>query len=234
MAASLYDAAKVTGIAVPETIHVPPGISLASKGAPVAVFSGPARQHIPDADFASGDTDITYGKTGRIGLAGISGQVRHLFTPPARIDPVSPRHVNAAVLYSVGAIVVVNLFLLWLSGIFGWKVFGHAWPLEIAAVGVLLSALMAALAVPWLLIPAGILMGNALLFSYFALTGWWSHWTFLWPLEPLLVGLSIVAPFLLVRQGPRGNWLARRIGLAFIGLAGIIFIYSVLFAVILP
>ena len=234
MAARLSDAARETGIAVPETIHVPPGISAASKAGSVAVFSGPARQHIPDAGFSSGDTDITYGKTGRAGLAGILDQVRHLFTPPAKIDQVTPKHVTAAALYSVGGIVFVNLVLLWLSGIFGGKVFGHAWPLEIAAVGVLLSALMAALAVPWLLIPAGILLGNALLFSYFTLTGWWSHWTFLWPLEPLLVGFSIVAPFLLVRQGQRGKWLARRIGLALIGLAGFIFTYSVLFAIILP
>ncbi len=93
---------------------------------------------------------------------------------------------------------------------------------------------MAALAIPWLLIPAGILMGNGLLFSYYALTGWWNLWTFLWPLEPLLVGLSIVAPFLLVRQGERGNWLARRIGLAMIGLAVIVFLFSVLFGIVLP
>jgi hypothetical protein len=95
-------------------------------------------------------------------------------------------------------------------------------------------ALMAALAIPWMLIPAGILMGNGLLFSYYALTGWWTHWTFLWPLEPLLVGLSIVAPFLLIRQGVHGNWLARRIGLAMIGLAIIIFFFSVLFGIVLP
>ena len=145
-----------------------------------------------------------------------------------------PKHVNAAVLYSVGGIIFVNMVLLWLSGIFGWKVFVHAWPMEITAVGVLLSALMAALAIPWLLIPAGILMGNGLLFSYFTLTGFWSHWTFLWPLEPILVGFSIIAPFLLVRRGPRGNWLTRRIGIVLIGSAGILFILAVLFGIIIP
>jgi tRNA A-37 threonylcarbamoyl transferase component Bud32 len=234
MALSLSAAAQETGLAVPEAIHVPPGISSASKAGAVAVFSGPARQHIPDAGFASGDTAITYGKKGRTGLAAALDQLRRLFTPPSRFEPLAPKHVAAAALYSVGGIVFVNLALLWLSGIFGWKVFGHAWPLEIVAVGVLLSALMAALAVPWLLIPAGILMGNGLLFSYFALTGWWSHWTFLWPLEPLLVGLSIVAPFLLVRQGLRGNWLSRRIGLALIGLAVLLFFLSVIFGSLLP
>jgi hypothetical protein len=124
--------------------------------------------------------------------------------------------------------------LLWLSGIFGWKVFGRGWPMEIIAVGVLLAGLMAALANPWLLIPAGIVMGNGLLFSYYALTGWWIHWRILWPLEPLLVGLSIVAPFLLRPRGPRGQWLARRVGIAMIGVAVIIFIISVFVGIILP
>jgi serine/threonine protein kinase len=236
MAEMLTAAAKETGVDVPETINIPQGISSSSsaKTRPVAVFSGPARQQIPDAGFASGDTDITYGKKARTGLTKVTDRVKELFTPPVRYDRLVPKHVTAAILYSAGGIVFVNMTLLWLSGIFGWKVFGHAWPLEIIAVGSLLSALMAALANPWLLIPAGIVMGNGLVFSYYALTGWWSHWTFLWPLEPLLVGVSIVAPFLLVRQGSRGNWLARRVGLTLIGLAVIVFLFSVLFGIALP
>jgi serine/threonine protein kinase len=235
MADNLSAAAGEAGITVPETIHIPPALSLASvKTGPVAVFSGPARQHIPDAGFASGDTDITYGKKPLTGLDRLAGWVRRLFTPPAKDEQVSPKNVVAAALYPVGGIVFVNLVLLWLSGIFGWKVFGHAWPLEIIAVGVLLSALMAALALPWMLIPAAILVGNGILFAYFALTGWWHHWTFLWPLEPLLVGLSIVAPFLLLRREQRGKWLTRRIGLAFIGLSILVFFLSVILGIILP
>ncbi len=235
MAERLSAASKETGIDVPETINIPQVSSTSSSGTgPVAVFSGPARQQIPDAGFASGDTDITFGKEIRSNVSKITDQVKDLFTPPVKYDPVVPKHVTAATLYSVGAIVFVNLVLLWLSGIFGWKVFGRSWPLEIIAVGVLLSALMAALATPWLLIPAGILMGNGLIFSFFALTGWWKAWTFLWPLEPLLVGVSIVAPFVLVRQGSRGDWLARRIGLALIAVAVIIFFISVLFGIVLP
>ena len=126
-------AAKETGIEVPETIRLPQGMTTSSsaKTGPVAVFSGPARQQIPDAGFASGDTDITFGKKNRTGLTRITGQVKDLFTPPARYDRLVPKHVTAAALYSVGGIVFVNMALFWLSGIFGWKVFGHAWPLEI-------------------------------------------------------------------------------------------------------
>jgi serine/threonine protein kinase len=236
MSERLLAAAKETGIDVPETINLPKLISgrSADKTGPVAVFSGPARQRIPDAGFASGDTAITTGSKNIAGLPRITESVKILFTPPARYGDVPPKHVTAAALYSVGAIIFVNMVLIWLGGIFGVKVWGHAWPLEIIAAGILLSALMAALANPWLLVPAGILMGNGLLFSFFTLTGWWSLWTILWPLEPLLVGVSIVAPFWMVRQGRRGAWLARRIGIALVGLAVVIFFFSVLFGIVLP
>ena len=236
MAATLSAAAKEVGLEVPEAVHVPAMVSnpAAPHTGPVAVFSGPAREQITDAGFASGDTDITFGKKSGTGITRITAQVKELFTPPARYDKVIPRHVTAATLYSVGGIIFVNMVLLWLSGIFGWKVYAHAWPMEITAVGVLLSALMAALAIPWLFIPAGILMGNGLLFSYFSLTGLWRNWTVLWPLEPILIGMSIVAPFLLERRGPRGSWLARRIGIVLIGSAGLIFILSVFIGVLVP
>jgi serine/threonine protein kinase len=235
MAEMLSAAAKETGIDVPETITIPQeSFTSSSKTGPVAVFSGPARQEIPDAGFASGDTDITFGKKSHTGLTQITDQVRELFTPPAQIDQVNPKRVVPAALYAVGGIVFTNLVLIWLGGIFGVKVWEHAWPLEIVTVGLLLSALMAALATPWMLIPAGIVMGNGLLFAFYAATGWWNLWTYFWPAEPLLVGLSIIAPFLLVRQGQRGKWLARRIGIALIVLAGIIFILSVLLGIFLP
>ena len=236
MSERLLAAAKETGIDIPQTINLPKLISgpSADKTGPVAVFSGPARQRIPDAGFASGDTAITNGNQNLIGLPRITESVKILFTPPARYGDVPPKHVTAAALYSVGAIIFVNMVLIWLGGIFGVKVWGHAWPLEIIAAGILLSGLMAALANPWLLVPAGILMGNGLLFSFFTLTGWWSLWTILWPLEPLLVGVSFVAPFWLFRQGKRGAWLARRIGIALVGLAVVIFLFSVLFGIVLP
>jgi hypothetical protein len=126
------------------------------------------------------------------------------------------------------------MVLIWLGGIFGVKVWVHSWPLELIAVGVLLSSLLAALAIPWMLIPAGIVIGNGLLFTFFTLTGLWPLWTILWPLEPILAGICIVAPFYLIRQGRRGAWLSRRIGIAMIGAAVIVFFFSVLFGTILP
>jgi serine/threonine protein kinase len=232
----LFSAVKESGLEVPGKIDLPEMIDSGSKGKgdSVAVFSGVSRQQISNADFASGDTDITFGQKDHTGITAITDRVKEIFTPPGKYGPQHPRHVTAATLYSVGSLVFINMVLLWLSGIFGWKVFAHAWPMEFIGIGVLLSALMAALASPWLFVPAGILMGNGILFTYFSITGWWPHWTFLWPLEPLLVGFSIIAPFFLNRLGDRGNWLARRIGIVLIGLAAIIFILSVLFAIVLP
>ena len=111
------------------------------------------------------------------------------------------QNVRGAVLSSVAGIVIANMLMLWVSGIFGWKVFGHIWPLELVVVGGLLFALMSSLPSPWLLIPGGIVLGNGFLFSYYALSGNWQHWTFLWPLEPLLVAGSIIAPFFLNQRG---------------------------------
>ena len=236
MAEKLLAAASETGVEVPETISVPqiPPTQSAPKTGPVAVFSGPARQQITDAGFASGDTDITFGTQPGTRVTKITQQVRTYFTPPAQYEQLLPQRVATAALASVGAIVFVNMALIWLSGIFGGKVFAHAWPLEVVAVGVLLSALLAALANPWMIIPAGIVMGNGFLFSYYALTGWWTHWTYLWPLEPLLVGASIVAPFVLVRQGKRGGWLARRTGIVLVGLAVLNFFFVVFLGIALP
>jgi hypothetical protein len=78
----------------------------------------------------------------------------------------------------------------------------------------------------WLLIPGGIVLGNGYLFSYYALSGNWQDWTFLWPLEPLLVAGAIIAPFLLNHRGKAGLWLTRRIGNILLILSGIVFVIS--------
>ena len=77
-------------------------------------------------------------------------------------------------------------------------------------------------------------MGNGLLFSYFALSGWWTQWKFLWPLEPLMVGFSIIAPFLLRRQEARGEWLARRVGIVLVVLAVAVIVFSLLVGIVIP
>jgi serine/threonine protein kinase len=230
MTEALMGAALQAGIQIPETITLPQTEdSSSTQPAAVAVFSGPARQQITDPGFASGDTDITTGRKSSQSQAGtgkLLGKAKTIFTPPVNLTEVRPRNVRGAVLSSVAGIVIANMLMLWVSGIFGWNVFGHIWPMELVVVGILLVALMVSLPSPWLLIPGGIVLGNGFLFSYFALSGMWHNWTFLWPLEPLLVACCIIAPFLLNRRGTGGLWLTRRSGNILLILSGIVFVVS--------
>jgi serine/threonine protein kinase len=226
----LTSAAREAGVLIPETISLTQAnCSSSTREGAVAVFSGLAREHIPDAGFASGDTDVTTGRNPsqpRTGTGSFMTNSKTFFTPPANLTNVPRQSVRRAVLLSVAGIVIANMLMLWLSGIFGWKIFGHTWPMEFVVVGIVLAAIMSSLPSAWLLIPAGIVLGNGFLFSYYALSGNWQHWTFLWPLEPLLVALSIIAPFLLNQRGAAGLWLSRRIGNTLIVFSGIVFVVS--------
>ncbi len=92
MAEALMGAAQEAGIQIPETITLPQtdGSSSVRSGA-VAVFSGQARQHIPDAGFASGDTDVTTGRNwaGRGQTSqNCTSKSKTIFTPPADLTEV--------------------------------------------------------------------------------------------------------------------------------------------------
>jgi serine/threonine protein kinase len=236
MAEALMGAAKEADITIPETITLPQtsGNSSNRSGA-VAVFSGQARQHIPDAGFASGDTDVTTGKNlsqTRVNSGSSMRKSKTIFTPPTGLTEVPRLNVGRGVLFSIAGIVSANMLMLWVSGIFGWKIFGHIWPLELVVVGILLVSLMSSLPSAWLIIPGGIVLGNGFLFSYYALSGRWQNWTFLWPLEPFLVAVSIVAPFLLIHRGTAGLWITRRIGNMLIILSVIVFVVLLIIGIL--
>jgi serine/threonine protein kinase len=230
MSGALMTAAQEAGVEIPETIKLAPAdAGSSSRPGTVAVFSGPARQQIPDAGFASGDTDITTGRNlerPQTGTGNFIAKARTIISPPVNLTEVPRLNVRRAVLASVSGIIFGNMLMLWLSGIFGWKVFGHTWPMEMVVVGILLIALMISLPNPWLFIPGGIVLGNGFLFSYFALSGKWQDWTFLWPLEPILIAVCIIAPFLLDHRSTTGKWATRRIGNILLFLSMIVFIVS--------
>jgi serine/threonine protein kinase len=236
MAEALMGAAQEAGIQIPETITLlHTGAGSSTRPASVAVFSGSARQQITDAGFASGDTNITGVRNmdrPRTLAGGLLDKTRTLLTPPIDLTEVRPQNVKRAVLFSVASIVIANMLMLWVSGIFGWTVFGYIWPMELVVIGVLLVALMISLPSPWLLIPAGIVLGNGFIFSYFALSGQWRDWTVFWPLEPLLLAGCIIAPFLLKRAGVAGLWLTRRIGNILLILSGIAFVFSLVIGIL--
>jgi serine/threonine protein kinase len=128
MSEALTGAAQEAGIQIPETITLPQrGGSSSVQPAAVGVFSGPARQQIQDAGFASGDTDITTGRKldrSRSSTGGIRVKARTIFTPPANLTEVRPQNVRGAVLSSVAGIMIANMLMLWASGICGWKYSG--------------------------------------------------------------------------------------------------------------
>ncbi|MBN2386694.1 MAG: serine/threonine protein kinase [Anaerolineales bacterium] len=201
MTAALNEAAQQAGVEVPGSVTLPVSAPLSPlRPGPVAVFSGTSRAAIPDSSFARDDTDVTVGKKPAPAADGKP------FLP-------DPKIVRQAALGGVGIIVGVNFLLLWLSPIFGWEIFRRSWPLELIAVGVLLTAIMTATHNPWILLPAGIVLGNGLIMTYYVLTGFWTHWAFCWPLEPLLVGGSIIAPFILKQRAKGGQQLVHRIGM---------------------
>ena len=92
--------------------------------------------------------------------------------------------------------------------------------MELFLIGIGLCATMYATTSIRLLIPAGIVLGNGLIFSYYSLTDNWEHWAFLWPLEPLLIGGAIVITNRLAKLGDQARQLSRFLGLA-LGLMAI-------------
>ena len=129
--------------------------------------------------------------------------------------PVDSRGVGTAILYGVGCVALGNLLVL-LVGLTTrwWGVYGRGWPFELLLVGLALCLIMEATASVWLLIPVGIIVGNGLLFSFYAITGWWRLWAILWPLEPLLIGGSILFTLWLAGQGDRGRRVAHHLARA--------------------
>lgn len=236
MAQAMLTAAQETGIEIPGAV-VLPQIPTPVQAGPVAVFSGPAREAIPDDGFAAGDTDATLGeKLGpqAFGAEDFIRTAKAAFDPQAELEEIPRQKVGQAVLYAVGWIVLVNVALLWSSGVFGWKVFGNAWPMELIAAGTLLAAIMAALANPWLFIPAGITMGLGFLFAYYSITNWWSHWIVFWPLAPILVGACIVVSVLFSQQGQHGRLLSRRLGILMVAASVIAFMPILALSILLP
>ena len=119
-----------------------------------------------------------------------------------------------------------NSMAIMVSGMLGRNFFGHGWPVELLLVGLVLCAIMAFTDSIWLLIPVGLVLGNGVLLSYYALTGFWRHWAFLWPLEPLLVLGTIVVTIWLAGSGNRtrgvARWLGWGLGLAAAALGSLV------------
>ncbi|MBN1262323.1 MAG: hypothetical protein JXB35_16710 [Anaerolineae bacterium] len=105
-----------------------------------------------------------------------------------------------------------------------WGAWEWLWPLEVisVALGFLFAALY--MRVVGLMVPAIIIGLNGLVFQFCAVTGFWEAWAVLWAIEPLSVGLALLALYLKHRSP--GLLLAALIlcgiaGLGFVGMSTI-------------
>jgi hypothetical protein len=89
-----------------------------------------------------------------------------------------------------------------LGAVSGQKVMAHAWPVEIFLFASFLALIGWGTQKWGLMIPSGIVFGNALILAFCALTGRWGDWAFLWVVEVLFIWLSIFIP---VRVGQIPN-----------------------------
>lgn len=124
-------------------------------------------------------------------------------------------------LFIPGLPIVTTGGLLLFGSLFdAWGIWSVAWPLPILALA--LGFFFAALytRAVGLVVPAIIVGINALLFLFCTSTGLWEAWAVLWALEPLAVGLALLALNVKVRKS--GLFLAGVIlcGVGALGLLG--------------
>jgi len=222
MSQALRQAVEEAGLQLPERVSLP--LSFTTPAAPsesVAVLSGTAREKITNAEFAKDDTNASSSRPASAKLFAREPAQAQLVVAVNGALAFLQRQGWAAILGTVALIFVCNMMAVMASGIFRHSVFSHGWPIELLLVGLLLCIFMSVTSVIWLLIPAGIVLGNGALLSYYSITGFWKHWSFLWPLEPMLIVSFIVVTIALARLGERSRRLAQWLGLA-MGLVALV------------
>jgi hypothetical protein len=179
------------------------------------VFSGEARQHIPDGGFAQGDTDPDV-------RLPAPGGAPHVPIPAAvkmggRQRPISPL---TAVFGTLSVALLLNMAAVIGETVFSVDVFSRGWPFEVILAAAFFGLLAWATQIIWLLIPGIILLGGGLLLAFTALSGRWSDWLFLWMLLPIIVYAAIALPVAVKKNVGRSVAWARHAGVI-LGLGGI-------------
>jgi hypothetical protein len=234
MAQALRGAAEKAGVKLPERVSFP--LSFTTKEAPaesVAVFSGTSRAKMGDAQFADADTDTTLSQK-------LGAERERITSDPGRPVAVSQERtarqksdVAKVIVTVVALIVTCNLITVMAGGVVGRSLFVRGWPMELLMATVLLSVIMILRGSIYLFIPVGLLLGHGLLFAYYSLTGNWNHWAFLWPLEPFLIGGTLLLTFWLAGRDERSGPLSRVLGAVAGAVAAAASMYVVWWAVLL-
>lgn len=191
MAEALKTAAAEAQIALPAHISLP--LSFSTSEAPsdsVAVFSGTARAKLADVEFAAQDTAATTSEAIAADLAALKAQEPPVTELPIPATAVSPKQPSAGrtIASGAGIILLFNMLIIMFSGRSGssWF-FAAGWPIELMLVGIAFCLAMINHRKFWLMIPAGLLLGEGVLLSYYALSDRWEDWVFLWPLQVFLI-----------------------------------------------
>lgn len=199
-----------------------PGFTRISAAPGVSVLSGDDRQSITDIPLVEDETDHDAGS--RISVLKTSSSNEKVFaTSAAELKAPKAgfwRSSQETILMMLFVIAGYNLTAV-LLGLFSrnWRIYEVGWPAEIILVGLLLTLILEKTQAPWVMIPAGTILGNGILLSFCALTGWWEAWSFLWPLEPALVLGSLGYALWLGARGERKGELIERSGHYFVRIA---------------
>jgi len=107
---------------------------------------------------------------------------------------------------------MVNLCASMTFATTGLNVFRFGWAFEIFLLAGFLAGIMWAVQKHWMLVPIIILLGNAMILSYCAITARWSDWIFLWMLEPFIIGTAVITPLTITRTASDPRFWARASG----------------------
>jgi serine/threonine protein kinase len=220
MIAALQQAIE-SGLPTGKRLVLPPLGGLASQ----AVFSGTSRRQFVDKGFAEADTDFDV-STVPPAASATSSALTPLEQLSERLAPTPAQ----AVLTSIGVIILANFFVAMLLVYTRLNGFAYGWTFEIFLFAGFLTSIGWSRRKPWLLTPAILFAGNALIMAYCSLTGRWGDWFFLWLLEPFIFAGAIILPRAIRKTGKRS--LAGLATMSFTALMALLACISITFGLL--
>jgi hypothetical protein len=205
---------------LPEAVAVAPG----------APFTAPAQPTGFEKDAFDGAMETMGSTVVKIGsqLVGSLPLVSRLLERHVRGRPAR------AILTALGVLAAYNLGAVWLGGLTTWwGLLTTGWPIQLLVASLGLAIIMYALSSIWLLIPIGITLGHGILFAYCQLVGSWTHWAFLWPLEPILSGGTVYLTIWLNRHHSDRPEIASPLGCALSVVSAVSIAIAVLLTVLI-
>jgi serine/threonine protein kinase len=184
-----------------------------------AVFSGTSRRQITDHRFADADTDAEIKPIRNASSSNLQAGTfpeTFLSTLTTSLTKIRIFHISpvSGVFGGIALYLFVNFIVVMLTVVSGRNIIAHAWPVEIFLLASFLALIGWGTQKWGLMIPSGIIFGNALILAYCSLTGRWSDWAFLWMIELLIIWISIFIPVQIGQIPKAGPVWARVFGLS--------------------